>query len=42
MTVGDGGKRWKLINIRTITLLTSVYTITHEVRANASRKYIHK
>jgi hypothetical protein len=38
----DGGKSWKPTNIKRTTMLTSVCTITREVKANASENYIHR
>lgn len=42
MILGKGKKRRKPTDARRMTLLISVYTITHKVRANVSKNYIHK
>jgi hypothetical protein len=42
MIARDGRKRWKPIDAGRMALLISVYTITLGVRANASKKYIHR
>jgi len=36
MTVGKGGKRWKLTEARKMALLTSICIIIRKVRANES------
>jgi len=42
MIARDGRKRWKPIDARRMALLISIYTIIFWLRANASRKFIHR